>query len=183
MTGCIDITPTQTGTPHSGEEIGKGYPDPNWNTFGYLIYDGPARLIHDRFVNFKKSPALTNADAAALTAWAKAHFLTDIDGNKKPWVYEGDAAFGWFQSNQSSYPTLANSSQLSFVNTDLRHQIYTELVNLGKDPSNPSSGFGDGDKNTAVIDLDGTLAGFDAADAANNVSQRLMARIRSPSTA
>jgi G8 domain len=172
MTGCIDVTPTQTGTPHSGEEIGKGYPDPNWNTFGYLIYDGPARLIHDRFVNFKKSPALTNADAAALTAWAKAHFLTDIDGNKKPWVYEGDAAFGWFQSNQSSYPTLANSSQLSFVNTDLRHQIYTELVNLGKDPSNPSSGFGDGDKNTAVIDLDGTLAGFDAADAANNVSQR-----------
>jgi hypothetical protein len=172
MTGCIDITPTLTGTPHSGEEIGKGYPDPNWNTFGYMIYDGPARLIHDRFVNFKQSPALTNTDAGALQKWAAAHSLTDIDGNKKPWVYEGDAAFGWFQSNQSSYPTAANTSQLTFANTDLRHQIYTELVNLGKDPSNPSSGFGDGDKNTTVVDLDGTLAGFDAADADNNVSKR-----------
>ncbi|MGA9721388.1 MAG: G8 domain-containing protein, partial [Candidatus Binatus sp.] len=172
MLGCIDRTQIKDGTPHSGEEIGKGYPDPNWNTFGYMIYDGPARLIHDRFVNFKKSPALTTTDAAALAAWTKANTLTDIKGDKVKWVYEGDAAFGWFQSNQSSYPTLANTSQLSFVNTDLRHQVYTQLVNLGKDPLNPSSGFGDGDQNTAVIDLDGTLAGFVAADANNNVSPR-----------
>jgi len=172
MAGCIDITPSGNKQPHSGEEIGKGYPDPNWNMFGYLIYDGPARLIHDRFVNFKQSPALTNTDAGALKAWANAHYLTNISGTKVPWVYEGDAAFGWFQSNQSSYPTLANTSQLSFVGTDLRHQIYTELVNLGKDPSNPSSGFGDGDQNTAVIDLDGTLAGFAAADSTNTVSDR-----------
>ncbi len=172
MLGCIDRTQIKDGTPHSGEEVGKGYPDPNWNTFGYMIYDGPARLIHDRFVNFKKSPALTKTDAAALAAWTKANKLTDIDGNQVAWVYEGDAAFGWFQSNQSSYPTLANTSQLSFVNTDLRHQVYTQLVNLGKDPLNPSSGFGDGDQNTAVIDLDGTLAGFVAADANNDVSPR-----------
>ncbi len=90
----------------------------------------------------------------------------------KPWVYEGDAAFGWFQSNQSSYPTLANTSQLSFVNTDLRHQVYTQLVNLGKNPGNPTSGFGDGDQNTAAVDLDGTLAGFVAADASGSVSTR-----------
>ncbi len=172
MLGCIDRTQIKDGTPHSGEEVGKGYPDPNWNTFGYMIYDGPARLIHDRFVNFKKSPALTKTDADALAAWTKANKLTDISGNPVDWVYEGDAAFGWFQSNQSSYPTLANTSQLSFVNTDLRHQVYTQLVNLGKDPLNPSSGFGDGDQNTAVIDLDGTLAGFVAADANNNVSPR-----------
>ena len=173
MAGCVDITPvTGSDQPQSADEIGKGYPDPNWNTFGYMIYDGPARLIHDRFVNFKQNPALTTADAAALKAWAKANKLTDINGNKVDWVYEGDAAFGWFQSNQSSYPTLANTSQLSFVNTDLRHQVYTQLVNLGKDPNNPTSGFGDGDQNTAVVDLDGTLAGFAAADASNNVSSR-----------
>jgi hypothetical protein len=173
MAGCVDRTPVPASEqPHSAEEIGKGYPDPNWNMFGYMIYDGPARLTHDRFVNFQQNPALTTTDADALTAWAKANKLTDINGNKIPWVYEGDAAFGWFQSNQSSYPTLANTSQLSFVNTDLRHQIYTQLVNLGKDPSNPTSGFGDGDQNTAVVDLDGTLAGFVAADEGNNVSMR-----------
>lgn len=168
--GCIDRTPaTGNETPHSGDELGKGYPDPNWNMYGYMIYDGPARLIHDRFVNFLIKPALTTADAAALTAWGNARKLKDINGNNVDWVYEGDAALGWFQSNQSSYPTLANTSQLSFVNTDLRHQIYTELVNLGKDPSNPTSGFGDGDQNTAVIDLDGTLSGFVAVDSAGNV--------------
>jgi hypothetical protein len=173
MAGCIDQTPVAMGDqPHSGDEIGKGYPDPNWNMFGYMIYDGPARLIHDRFINFKQSPALTDDDAAALKAWGDARKLTGKNGVKKNWVYEGDAAFGWFQSNQSSYPTLANTSQLSFVNTDLRHQIYTQYVNLGKDPANPSSGFGDGDQNTAVVDLDGTLSGFVAADSDNIVSPR-----------
>ncbi|HUY20180.1 MAG TPA: G8 domain-containing protein [Candidatus Binataceae bacterium] len=173
LAGCIDQTPVQTGDqPHSADEIGKGYPDPNWNMFGYMIYDGPARLIHDRFVDFKQSPALTGDDAAALKAWGDARKLTGKDGVEKNWVYEGDAAFGWFQSNQSSYPTLANTSELSFVNTDLRHQIYTQYVNLGKDPLNPSSGFGDGDQNTAVVDLDGTLSGFVAADSKNTVSTR-----------
>jgi hypothetical protein len=172
-TGCIDQTPPPNDeTPHSGDELGKGYPDPSWNMFGYLIYDGPARLTHDRFVNFLRKPALTKTDDSALQKWATAHSLTDKDGKRVDWVYEGDAAFGWFQSNQSSYPTLANVAQLSFVNTDLRHQVYTQLVNLGKDPANPTSGFGDGDQNTAVVDLDGTLAGFDAADASNNVSKR-----------
>ncbi|HUY26794.1 MAG TPA: G8 domain-containing protein [Candidatus Binataceae bacterium] len=168
--GCVDRTPVSgNDTPSGGDEVGKGYPDPNWNMYGYMIYDGPARLIHDRFANFLVKPALTTADTTALTHWGAARKLKDKDGNNVNWVYEGDAAFGWFQSNQSSYPTLANTSQLSFVNTDLRHQIYTELVNLGKDPSNPTSGFGDGDQNTAVIDLDGTLAGFVAVDSAGNV--------------
>jgi hypothetical protein len=173
LTGCVDRTPPpHNAKPHSGDEIGKGYPDPSWNMFGYMIYDGPARLVHDRFINFKQVAALTTADQSALDAWAASHKLKNIAGNDVPWVYEGDAAFGWFQSNQSSYPTLASTSKLSFVNTDLRHQVYTQLVNLGKDPNNPTSGFGDGDQNTAVVDLDGTLAGFAAADADNNVSPR-----------
>ena len=68
-------------------------------------------------------------------------------------VYEGDAALGWFQSNQSAYPTATVSRGLSFENTDLRHQIYTEKVSL-------NFLFNDGDKNTAIIDEDGTLTGF-----------------------
>jgi hypothetical protein len=68
-------------------------------------------------------------------------------------IYEGDAAFGWFQSNQSAYPTGTAVRGLSWVNTDLRHQIYTEKVSL-------NLLFNDGDKNTAIIDEDGTLTGF-----------------------
>jgi len=171
LQGCVDLTPTLDGmTPHSGDEIGKGYPDPSWNPAGYMIYDGPARLKSDRFVNFKVNikKELTATDDKALTAWENAHKLENEKGKPVDWVYEGDAALGWFQSNQSSYPTVANSSNLSFVNTDLRHQIYTQLVNLGKAPGNPASGFGDGDKNTSIIDLDGTLSGFIALDAKEN---------------
>lgn len=164
--GCIAQTPKKDGELHGGDEIGKGYPDPNWNLAGYMIYDGPARLDHDRFVNFNADPKpqMTNDDVEALNKWAAAHNLTKKDGTKVPWVYEGDAALGWFQSNQSSYPTLTNSMELSFVNSDLRHQIYTELVNLGAQ----SEGFQDGDKNTAILDLDGTLSGYEALDASNN---------------
>jgi hypothetical protein len=53
LQGCIDQTPAGATTPRGGDEIGKGYPDPSWNPAGYMIYDGPARLYHDRFVNFK----------------------------------------------------------------------------------------------------------------------------------
>src|SRR5262249_41985486 len=74
--------------------------------------------------------------------------------------YEGDAALAWFQNNQSAYPTATISRELSFDNTDLRHQIYTEQVNL--------EDFRDGDKNTAILDLDGTLTGFGALDSTGN---------------
>ena len=77
---------------------------------------------------------------------------------KSPFVYEGDAALGWFQSNQSSYPTGTVTRGLSWVNTDLRHQIYTDKVSVNLE-------FNDGDKNTAVIDEDGTLTGYGVTDA------------------
>ena len=56
-------------------------------------------------------------------------------------VYEGDAALGWFNANQSSYPNTQASEGLEFENVDLRHQIYTDRVGIDK--------FNDGDKNTA----------------------------------
>lgn len=77
----------------------------------------------------------------------------NAQGCNTHFVYEGDAALGWFQSNQSAYPTATVSRGLRFENTDLRHQIYTEKVSL-------NFLFNDGDKNTAIIDEDGTLTGF-----------------------
>src|SRR5699024_2999853 len=69
-----------------------------------------------------------------------------------PAPYEGDAALGWFDSNQNAYPVTTASKELMWVNTNFRHQIYTDKVGVDT--------FNDGDKNTAIIDEDGTLAGF-----------------------
>ncbi len=151
--GCIDRTAAPAGRVRGGDEIGLGYPQPHWNFAGVMIYDGPVRIFDDRFVNFfvDLDPHLTRMDQAVLREYIYPDSLGGRDG-----VYEGDAALGWFQSNQSSYPTATASRGLLFENVDLRHQIYTEIVNLGP--------FGDGDKNTAILDLDGTLTGYRVVD-------------------
>jgi hypothetical protein len=171
--GCIDHTPAPKGEmPHSADEVGQGYSPPSWNFFGYMLYDGPVRVFHDRFVNFNYDTNTTaNGCATMPTPGAGCQFSSQLDkddlkflinyeatfqtptGQGLPINYEGDAVFGWFQSNQSSYPTGTVSRQLMFDNTNLRHQIYTELVSLNLN-------FNDGDKNTAIIDEDGTLAGL-----------------------
>ena len=52
--GCINQTPAAKGEQATGGDlIGNGYPDPNTNLLGYMIYDGPPLIFHDRFVNFK----------------------------------------------------------------------------------------------------------------------------------
>ncbi len=144
--GCVDWN------KNANDFQGKGYQTPRWNSAGYMIYDGPVRIAHDRFVNYLRdiSPWLTVADQQFLKSFNKYP-----DASAK--AYEGDAALGWFQSNQSAYPTATTSRDLSFDNVDLRHQIYTDKVNL--------AAFADGDKNTAIIDLDGSLSGLRVADA------------------
>lgn len=146
--GCMDFGRTNA---RAMEHMDKGYQTPFWNSAGYMIYDGPVRIIRNHFANFRVdiSPLLTVADQAYLKAF-RAYPNAQS-------VYEGDAALGWFQSNQSGYPTATVTRGLSFDNVDLRHQIYTEHVNLAP--------FRDGDKNTAVIDLDGTLTGYRIVDA------------------
>ncbi|MGH8426448.1 MAG: G8 domain-containing protein [Gammaproteobacteria bacterium] len=168
--GCVDHTPPPIGeTPHSGAEMGQGYEEPNWNDFGYMLYDGPVRVFHDRFVNFNYNSGWTSAmpcSGAGAGAFyreldtADCTFLKDWETHMKsptgqgpPTPYEGDAAFGWFQSNQSAYPTGTASKELIWVDSNLRHQIYTDLVSV-------NTNFNDGDKNTAIIDEDGTLAGL-----------------------
>ncbi|HTQ00924.1 MAG TPA: G8 domain-containing protein [Casimicrobiaceae bacterium] len=139
--GCVDWN------PQSITVFEKGYASPAWNFAGFYIYDGPARIHDTRFVNFQVDPRkelLTSDDTTILNNF------TSYFGAKK--VYEGDAALGWFQNNQSAYPTATDVRGLKFEGTDLRHQVFTEQVNFGT--------FDDGDKNTAVIDRDGSLTGF-----------------------
>ena len=159
--GCIDQTPFDRGrvVPGSGgDDIGRGYPPANRNFFGLMIYDGPGRYFNSRFVNFNRdiTPYLTAADQAVL-GWFKANYANpeapspDLNA-PGTFVYEGDAALGWFNANQSSYPNTQASEGLSFENVDLRHQIYTDRVGIDK--------FNDGDKNTLILDRDGSLTGM-----------------------
>ncbi len=155
--GCIDKTAAKKGTIGTGGDlINLGYPGNNWNLAGYMIYDGPALIFHDHFVNFLSDPTslLTTDDAKYLN--------TPPPPTPPPTngVYEGDAALGWFQGNVSSYPVATASEELSWDNVNFRHQVYTQQVNI--------SSFQDGDKNTAIIDLDGTLGGYASASIPNS---------------
>ncbi len=163
--GCIDQTKAVSGTATGGAFTERGYPTPDWPMFGFLIYDGPPLIVNDRFVNFRVDPnaakLLTVDDAKILADWRYYAIA-----NQPPYTkYEGDAALGWFNANQSSYPTATTTDQLSFTNVDLVHQVYTELVNRGD--------FTDGDKNTTIVDLDGTLAGVTALDPTGNALQTI----------
>ncbi|HET9045683.1 MAG TPA: hypothetical protein VFO33_01895 [Casimicrobiaceae bacterium] len=141
--GCVDRN------SQANDLFEKGYPSPAWNFAGFYIYDGPVRIHDTRFVNFRHDvkPLLTKKDAAFLESYT-AYYTGR--------VYEGDAALGWFQNNQSAYPTSTEVRGLRFENTNLRHQVFTDKVNFGN--------FDDGDKNTAVVDRDGSLTGFRVVD-------------------
>jgi len=155
--GCIDKTAAKKGSLGTGGDlINLGYPGNNWNLAGYMIYDGPALIFHDHFVNFKVDPTslLTTNDAKYLNT-PPAPTPPPTNG-----PYEGDAALGWFQGNVSSYPVATASEKLSWDNVDFRHQVYTQQVNI--------SSFQDGDKNTAIIDLDGTLGGYASSSIPNS---------------
>jgi hypothetical protein len=155
--GCIDQTPIPKGqTFHGGDIIGGGYSDPTRFLIGYMIYDGPIRMVDNRFVNFNVDVTqhLTDEDKTFFSNYSKTFRFAGTDLN---FVYEGDAALGWFQSNQSMYPVSTVGRGFSFTNVDLRHQIYSEKVNVGE--------FRDGDQNTAIVDFDGSLAGFVLVDA------------------
>ena len=142
--GCLCEAPNTFG--------GQGFPTPLANIQGYMYYDGPARIVHDRFVNFRvdPSPLLTKADAAFLASFSAPRKMP-FNGSI-PYAYEGDAAMGWIQRNLQSVPPTQYTEALVFSNVDLRHQVYTEQVNFGD--------FLDGDKNTVILDKDGTLSGY-----------------------
>ena len=149
--GCIDQTVPKKGKVATGGEFTEnGYPVPDNNMFGFMSYDGPPLMVKDRFVNFLLNPSTTlwtKTDQKVVKGW---NFVNSYKH------YEGDAGIGWLDSNQSAYPTAASAEELSFTNVDLRHQVYTQDVNIGQ--------FNDGDKNTAILDLDGSLSGYAVVD-------------------
>lgn len=150
---------------------GNGYPTPSWNFAGMMFYDGPARLENVKFVNFNKdiTPYLTAADLSYLN-----YYLSS--GNTIPgqttgsFAYEGDAAMGWFQSNVNSYPPTQYVKGLSYVNVDLRHQVYTQDVGPTAAPSGTGSNFRDGDKFTVILDRDQSLTGLQVVSSGPNPS-------------
>lgn len=152
-------------TPND-DRIGTGYPDAKWNEFGYMFYDGPARLQNSRFVNFNVDPKpnLTAFDVAYLHWYEQTKTMPC--GSRLPFQYEGDAALGWFQANLQAYPPTQYTENISFENSDFRHQIYTEEVGQTCwGGGRPGAVFQDGDKNTVILDKDGTLSDYVVVDA------------------
>ncbi len=148
--GCIDQTVPLNGPATGGEFTEKGYPTPDENMYGFMSYDGPPLMVKDRFVNYLKDPSTTlwtKVDQGVVSTW---NFINNYKH------YEGDAAVGWLDSNQSAYPVAASTKNLNFTNVDFRHQVYTDAVNI--------AAFNDGDKNTSILDLDGTLSGYKVTD-------------------
>jgi len=145
----------------NGGLIGNGYPTPQWNMFGYMFYDGPARLENVKFVNFVQSvePMLTASDAGFLQYFSNTNKM--LCAPSVPFQYEGDAAMGWFQSNENSYPPTQFTKDLTFYNVALRHEVYTQDVENTCSPV-PATGanFRDGDKFTVIQDHDTTLTGL-----------------------
>jgi hypothetical protein len=139
---------------------GNGYPDPLWNMFGFMFYDGPARLETARFVNFNVNeiPYLTAADAAFLNYYSAINNMPC--GAPGKFQYEGDAAMGWFQSNLNSYPPTQYTESLDYDDVNLRHQIYTQSVENACAPNGQGGNFRDGDKFTVILDHDASLSGF-----------------------
>ena len=143
---------------------GNGYPipTPSWNLFGMMFYDGPARVQTVQFVNFKRdtTPYLTAADLAYLQYYSANNAMPCQTNPNLKFQYEGDAAIGWFQSNVNSYPPTQYVEGLTFVNVDLRHQIYTQSVENTCAPSGTGGNFRDGDKFTVILDNDQSLSGL-----------------------
>ena len=145
---------------------GNGYPAPIWNFAGMMFYDGPARLENVRFVNFNRdiTPYLTAADTTFLNYYSQTN---TIPCHTKPFIYEGDAAMGWFQSNANSYPPTQYVKDLTYYNVDLRHQVYTQNVELTCAQQGQGN-FRDGDKFTVILDHDQSLTGLQVVSSKKN---------------
>ena len=143
---------------------GNGYPDPKWNMFGVMFYDGPARIENTKFINFKIDPTsmLTQSDETFLNYYQSTWSGQTMPcGSTKPFQYEGDAAMGWFQSNVNSYPPTQYVENVSYQNVDLRHEIYTQSVENTCGPGGQGANFRDGDKFTVILDHDASLSGLE----------------------
>ncbi|MDD4904955.1 MAG: G8 domain-containing protein [Methylobacter tundripaludum] len=173
QTECTDVT---LDSQNPQVIVWGNYPSTNMNIQGYTYYDGPARIEHNRFVNFRYDPTgihpndpaarlLTVADINKMAAPAlmmgqltspsgvtpaqNAASAANFEG------YAGDPATGWQQSNAQSVPPTQYIQNSIWDNVDFKHQVYTEAVNMGN--------FSDGDKTTVILDKDSQLTGLGVA--------------------
>jgi len=154
----------------------ENYPAHNVNIQGYSYYDGPARIEHNRFVNFRFDPTGTHPNdpaARLLTTTDIQHIatsaglqgqlqgiVTQATANAAPSSnyqgYPGDVANGWQTANAQTVPPTQYIRDSIWDNVDFKHQVYTEAVNMGP--------FNDGDKTTVIRDLDSQLTGLRVVD-------------------
>lgn len=174
----IDLSSVSTGTNIAASDNNTGlFGDiyPNFNFQGYTFYDGPARMEHNRFVNFRAdvtNPAVfdnatnsysgsktrnlvTTIDAHRMMNYEKASQLSSgyTPGGNKHYGAIGDAAFSWLKGNAQSVPPTQYAKDNLWDNVNFKHQIFTEITNL-------SAGLKDGDKQTVEIDRGASLSGY-----------------------
>ena len=147
----------------------------NGNLQGYTYYDGPARMEYTRFINFRADATDTinidNSLSRYLSTRVDARKMLDINSNvdqfgvdivaippqlkggTKHFGYDGDPAMAWIKGNSQSLPPTQYAINNLWENSDFKHQVFTETVNM-------NGGISDGDKQTIILDKDGTLAGY-----------------------
>ncbi|MBY0573535.1 MAG: hypothetical protein K2P84_07630 [Undibacterium sp.] len=147
----------------------------NGSLQGYTYYDGPARMEYTRFINFRADPTdyinRDNGLTRYLTTRVDSRKMLDknysIDqfgivlnpippqtkGGAHHYGYEGDPAMAWIKGNSQSLPPTQYTLGNIWENTDYKHQVFTETVNM-------ANGISDGDKQTIILDKDASLAGF-----------------------
>lgn len=177
---CTDVARKKPDGTLAQLEWGN-FPSPNTNVQGYSYYDGPARIDHNRFINFRFDPTglypgnleidqaarlLTQTDIQniatsgiqgqlqGLVAQAQAAPHAAPSSNYQGYV--GDPANGWQTSNAQTVPPTQYTRDSIWDNVDFKHQVYTEAVNMGP--------FNDGDKTTVIRDLDSQLSGLRVVD-------------------
>ncbi|MEW6544587.1 MAG: G8 domain-containing protein [Nitrospirota bacterium] len=169
QTECTDVQLLGSGATWGN------YPSSNTNVQGYSYYDGPARIEHNRFLNFRFDPTgihatdqaarlLTKTDIQNIATYGTQGQLeglvTQAAANAAPSSnykgYVGDVANGWQTSNAQTVPPTQYIRDSIWDNVDFKHQVYTEAVNMGP--------FNDGDKTTVIRDLDSQLSGLRVVD-------------------
>ncbi len=115
--GCVDYN------PKSNEINEKKYQTPFWNSAGYMVYDGPVRILRNHFVNFLKDPA------PLLTCGMPRISRISMPIPKGTGYMRAMRLWDGFKPIKVPIRRPRSARELSFDNVDLRHQIYTEHVN------------------------------------------------------
>jgi len=128
----------------------QGLHNSRWNPLGFLIYDGPVRNQSRPLCQFKMDITgfLTKDDQSFLASFSQ--YPTARQNTKA--TRRSDGQF----ETRAPTPPPPWEREFVFTNTDLRHQVFTEKVNLAP--------FNDGDKNTAILDEDGSLSGLQSTE-------------------